>query len=123
MNKDFTMKIVPFSLIEAISIIEKYRDKVKMSALLTDTAALPTKEQAQMKMELVAFNTALDALNRLNPKRPTQADSHVKALDVENNKVVTFRCSRCVCGKYIVQNANNKFCQHCGQALDWGDSV
>lgn len=45
--------------------------------------------------------------------------SRVKAFDGVC-KVVTFRCYPCPeCGKWIIDNENHKYCQWCGQKLDW----
>lgn len=53
------------------------------------------------------------------PAKVTIGPAIVKALDVDAGEVVWFRCSPCPrCGKWV---AKSNFCQHCGQALDWGD--
>ena len=45
--------------------------------------------------------------------------THVKAFDGEG-KVLTYRCYPCPnCSKWLIDNENNKYCQWCGQELDW----
>ena len=69
-----------------------------------------------------SYEIAVAALEKQMPKRfccnkPTQ----VKALDSENGTVCAFTCKPCpACGKWIVDNVSHKYCEHCGQALDWG---
>ena len=64
---------------------------------------LETKLPDSEKSEYIkSISMAIEALEKQIPKKPTQADSYVKALDIENNEVVTFKCARCSCGKYIV---------------------
>lgn len=48
--------------------------------------------------------------------------THVKAFDGED-KVLTYNCAPCPnCGKWIVANISNKYCNHCGQALKWEET-
>ena len=48
--------------------------------------------------------------------------SHVKALDVEKNEIVTYECYPCPnCGKWIIYNTNHCYCEYCGIRLDWSD--
>ena len=45
--------------------------------------------------------------------------SSVKAFD-GNDKVLTYKCYPCpTCSKWIIYNENHKYCQWCGQKLDW----
>lgn len=45
---------------------------------------------------------------------------HVKALDVERGKVLTYDCYPCPnCGKWIIYNTNHRYCEYCGIKLDW----
>ena len=70
-----------------------------------------------------ALEIAIEALEKQIPKRfcynkPTQ----VKALDSENGTVCAFTCKPCpTCGKWIVDNVSHKYCEYCGQALEWGE--
>ena len=43
----------------------------------------------------------------------------VKVFD-GNDKVLTYRCYPCPpCTKWLIDNENHKYCQWCGQKLDW----
>ena len=43
----------------------------------------------------------------------------VKSFD-GNDKVLTYRCYPCpTCTKWLIDNENHKYCQWCGQKLDW----
>lgn len=71
-----------------------------------------------------ALQTAITALEKQVPKKITAVNNpcHVKAFDSETETVCTFCCVNCpVCSKWIVANVNHKYCQYCGQALDWSD--
>lgn len=47
----------------------------------------------------------------------------VKALDMETKKVVTFPTVPCPnCGKWILVNHNHRFCEYCGEQLEWEES-
>lgn len=47
--------------------------------------------------------------------------SKVKAFDGDD-KVLTYKCYPCPnCGKWIVANENHKYCEWCGQKLDWSE--
>lgn len=61
----------------------------------------------------VAFETAIEALEKQIPKKPI----------VEKDKVMFgIICGNCpVCGSAVYSTAN-LFCNHCGQALDWSDT-
>ena len=58
---------------------------------------------------------------RFIPKPIAPCDyTEVKALDVDSNKVVHFLCAPCPnCDKWIVANPAHRFCEWCGQALEW----
>ena len=62
----------------------------------------------------------INALEKQIPKKVTYPEPvEVKAFD-NVDKIVTFKCYPCPeCGKWIVANTNNKYCEHCGQALKW----
>ncbi|MGN0163518.1 MAG: hypothetical protein ACI4EA_08085 [Candidatus Ornithomonoglobus sp.] len=62
------------------------------------------------------------ALEKQIPKKPHHKDPcHVKAFD-GIDRVSTFKCYPCPqCGKWIAANVNHKYCEWCGQALDWSD--
>lgn len=49
--------------------------------------------------------------------------SKVKAVDVEIKEIYTYPVVRCPsCDKPITLYKERKFCEHCGQALDWSDN-
>lgn len=71
-----------------------------------------------------AFDIALEAMQKQVPKKAYyNQPTKVKAFDGESQMVAIFDCVPCpVCGKWIVSNIRHKFCQYCGQALDWGNT-
>lgn len=70
-----------------------------------------------------AIECAVKALEKRTPKKVNlNTISHVKALDVELEKVYTYEVVRCPeCDKPMVFNKARHNCEKCGQALDWGD--
>ena len=70
----------------------------------------------------VAIETAIQALEKQIPKKIMAVNDpcHVKALDSESAMIYTYSCIHCPnCSKWIVANTNHRYCEHCGQALDW----
>ena len=66
----------------------------------------------------------ITALEKQLPKKIPAVNTpcHVKAFDSDTETVYTYSCVNCpVCSKWIVANVNHKYCQYCGQALDWGN--
>ena len=62
----------------------------------------------------IAFGTAIKALEKQIKKKPI----------IEKDKVMfrkKIRGNCPVCGSAVYSTAN-LFCNHCGQALDWGDT-
>lgn len=57
--------------------------------------------------------TAISALEKQIPKKPIKHGFDPNALI----STVSYTCP--VCNKHI---GRDKFCKHCSQALDWGDS-
>jgi len=71
-----------------------------------------------------ALEMAIQALEKQVPKKipAVKTPCHVKAFDSDTETVYTYSCVNCpVCSKWIVANVNHKYCQYCGQALDWSD--
>lgn len=71
-----------------------------------------------------ALGIAVQALEKQLPKKipAVKTPCHVKAFDSDTETVYTYSCVNCpVCSKWIVANVNHKYCQYCGQALDWSD--
>lgn len=57
------------------------------------------------------------------PQKVTGNYSYVKAFDATKNTTEKFRCYPCPsCGKWICANKNHKYCEWCGQALDWSET-
>lgn len=55
-------------------------------------------------------------LERDTPMAVSGQRIDIKALDIENNEVVTFKSIPCPkCGKWLLKI--NNFCEHCGQKL------
>lgn len=49
--------------------------------------------------------------------------SHVKAADLEDGTIYTYKCYPCPkCGKWLTFNTNHKYCEYCGIKLEWGDT-
>ena len=74
--------------------------------------------------DIEALKIGISALEKQVPKKITAVNSpcHVKAFDSESETVYTYSCINCpVCSKWIVANVNHKYCQYCGQALDWSE--
>lgn len=52
----------------------------------------------------------------------TAVTSKVKAVDLENNEIHTYKVVRCPkCDKPMTLYVWRKFCESCGQALDWSE--
>lgn len=66
---------------------------------------------------------ACEALNKQIPKAVRiEGIAKVKALDIEYNEIHTYKCIRCPeCGKWIVVNVSHKYCEYCGQKIDWSE--
>ena len=74
--------------------------------------------------DIEALKVGISALEKqLTKKIPAvNTPCHVKAFDSDTETVYTYSCVNCpVCSKWIVANVNHKYCQYCGQALDWSD--
>lgn len=74
--------------------------------------------------DIEALKVGITALEKQVPKKIPAVNTpcHVKAFDSDTETVCTFCCVTCpVCSKWIVANVNHKYCQYCGQALDWSD--
>jgi len=61
----------------------------------------------EAKEELEIFKIAIDALGKQIPKKP-------ELIPIEENTKYTWKCP--TCGGYEIF----KFCQHCGQKINWG---
>ena len=60
---------------------------------------------------VIAFETAISALEKQIPEKP-------KVLKV--HEISNYKYGECQCGEHIMDD--EKYCSNCGQALDWGDS-
>lgn len=61
----------------------------------------------------VAFETAISALEKQIPKKPN-IHGHREGREINS---ISYTCP--VCNQHI---GREKYCKHCGQALDWSDS-
>ena len=62
----------------------------------------------------VAFKTAIEALKKQIPQKPTQS---------EKQQVRYAMCFTCPsCGRDFSGTGIADYCYHCGQALDWSDT-
>lgn len=74
------------------------------------------KAKDQIKRMIDLIPKGVQAPMKIRPSDYT----HVKALDEETNKVLTYTCAKCpACDKWLVANPNHKYCQYCGQLLMW----
>lgn len=75
------------------------------------------------KYDIEALDMGIEALEKQTPvKFKNTAPCHVKAFDGEE-KVFTYECLPCpLCGKWIVNNPIHKYCEYCGQALEFGNT-
>lgn len=67
------------------------------------------------------YDEAADLLEKQIPKKIAYEGepSHVKAFDGKN-KILTYECYPCPnCGRWVVANTSRKYCEYCGQMLDW----
>lgn len=66
---------------------------------------------------------AFEALEKQIPMQVNLTEvSKVKAVDVEIKEIYTYPVVRCPsCDKPITLYKERKFCEHCGQALDWSE--
>lgn len=69
------------------------------------------------------YDAAIEALEKREPRKfPEVERSHVKGFDAEENKIYTYECAPCPnCHKWVIINPSRKYCDSCGQALDWSD--
>ena len=58
----------------------------------------------------VAFETAIEALEKQIPKKPIKSDREIRYCEV-------FKCPNC---SFEFSGRVSKYCYRCGQALDWG---
>ena len=71
------------------------------------------------KKEYEEYDSAIEKQKAMKIK--TNSSSKVKAFDGED-KILTYDCYPCPnCGKWITANVNHKYCEWCGQKLDWSD--
>ena len=70
-----------------------------------------------------AIEYAIKALEKQIPMQVNLTEvSKVKAVDVEIKEIYTYPVVRCPsCDKPITLYKERKFCEHCGQALDWSE--
>lgn len=86
---------------------------------VTEKGAVLTVDGARGYFPEALIVTAIEKQIPKKVKGYTGKPCSVKAFDGAC-KVETFLCYPCsVCGKWIHANENNKYCPHCGQALDW----
>lgn len=73
------------------------------------------------ELDGVAFNMALNALEKQIPKKPIEETS--KTYDGDDIDVVYIcpKCSRFICFEQEANQGDFPHC-HCGQALDWSDT-
>lgn len=74
--------------------------------------------------DIEACRMGIQALEKQIPKKIMAVNDpcHVKALDSESAMIYTYSCIHCPnCSKWIVANTNHRYCEYCGQALDWSD--
>ena len=67
------------------------------------------------------YDTAIEACRRQEAKKARTTDNpvEVNCFDGED-KAEIFLCYPCPeCGKWIAANENHRYCEWCGQKLDW----
>ena len=81
------------------------------------------REIQEEGMTLKSMELAIEALNKQIPKAVRiEGIAKVKALDIEYNEIHTYKCIRCPsCEKWIVVNVSHKYCEYCGQKIDWSE--
>lgn len=97
-------------------------NKEKLETLIRN--CLNRKLSVQMIDWLAPMIAEYLADNYTDRNRPMRVDltslSSVKAVDVESKAIYTYPVSRCPnCNKPMTLHSERKFCEHCGQALDW----
>lgn len=88
---------------------------------MTPEEAIKTIEVAIAEVEWeypmdysVAFETAINALEKQMPKKPIPTEEQ------DIRYVMNYTCPSC--GKHFSGTGIANYCYHCGQALDWSDS-
>lgn len=75
-------------------------------------------EDSIWERDVQALDVAMEVLEKEISKNVSGLRTKVKALDVETKQVLTYDCAKCPsCGKWLSQV--NRYCQYCGQRLDW----
>lgn len=97
-------------------------NKEKLETLIRN--CLSRKLSVQKIDSLAPMIAEYLADNDTDRNRPMRVDltvtSKVKAVDVETGSIYTYPVVRCPnCNKPMTLYSERKFCEHCGQALDW----
>ena len=97
-------------------------NKAKLETLIRN--CLSRKLSVQKIDSLAPMIAEYLADNYTDRNRPMRVDltslSSVKAVDVESKAIYTYPVARCPnCNKPMTLHSERKFCEHCGQALDW----
>lgn len=75
-------------------------------------------------VDLEALKVAADACDRLTPKKPTYVDTrfrnHGRYVSDGCSLAACYKCPNCRSHIFHVFDSE-RFCVHCGQALDWGE--
>ena len=66
--------------------------------------------------DLEAFELAISALEKQIPKKP------IPLKDNYTGKIVSYGCPDCNNTDLGNNEFKNKYCENCGQALDWSDT-
>ncbi len=109
------------------SVIEKIiveRNKKVDSAILGEIQQIAVENGIETKIVLNEKNVA-DALRKQIPQKPTYVDTrfrnHGRRISDGSSIDKCYRCPNCWSHIFHVFDSE-KYCVHCGQALDWSDT-
>ena len=72
---------------------------------------------------LIIKKMAIEALKKQMPQKPKFYDTKFRQRGLKHGEYTTiekaYNCQNCNCTVWVTDKS--KYCEHCGQALDWSD--
>lgn len=98
---------------EAIEWCEQFRDNIIKTGV----------EKEKYTLALRAMRTAITAIEKQMPKKPTYVDTrfrnHGRSIADGASLSKCYKCPNCTSHIFHVWDSE-QYCPYCGQALDWG---
>ena len=100
-----------------------YEDGIKIAFGEDGTAHMLNDEYCIYCADEKTVNKVKEAVDKQKPLKVNgNTISKVKAVDIEAGQVYTYSVVRCpVCNAPMTLHKEKKYCEKCGQALDWSD--